>query len=44
MRIGIATTIFLPLRLKGIKAETIFRLTAIGGSIRFDVLFLLSIV
>jgi carboxylate/amino acid/amine transporter len=32
MRIGIATMIFLPfLRLKGIKAETIFRLIAVGS-------------
>jgi drug/metabolite transporter (DMT)-like permease len=31
MRIGIATMIFCLLRLKGIKAETIFRLTAIGA-------------
>jgi drug/metabolite transporter (DMT)-like permease len=31
MRIGIATMIFCLLRLKEIKAETIFRLTAIGA-------------
>jgi hypothetical protein len=45
MRIGIATMIFCLLRLKEIKAETIFRLTAIGAvQLGFDVLFLLSVV